>query len=344
MLGMSKEEGIKQVMGGRHVVILGAGASIASTFFSPEKSGKRLPSMDNFIEVVGLEDIIKEVPDKSRAKNFERLFANLHNEGSELIAEIEKRVHNYFSDMQLPDTPTIYDYLVMSLRGKDLIATFNWDPFLYQAFCRCQEYTRNMPSLSFLHGCVSIGYSEEDEISGPAGMFARQDGGYFEPTKLLYPIEQKNYTNDKFISVEWERVKYWLSKENGSVRATIFGYGAPTSDVEAVSLLSDAWGTNEEREMEQFEVIDITAEEELRKRWDRFIHSHHYQVTNNYFSSSLGLNPRRTCESYFSHYLPTNIKHAFRQNNPVPKDFETLEDLWQWHKPLIEAEEREGAV
>jgi hypothetical protein len=38
--------------------------------------------------------------------------------------------------LKLPEEATIYDYLVLSLRSPDIIATFNWDPFLYQAFER----------------------------------------------------------------------------------------------------------------------------------------------------------------------------------------------------------------
>jgi len=169
-------------------------------------------------------------------------------------------------------------------------------------------------------------------------MQIRKDGGLLEPTKLLYPVEQKNYTADEFISMEWERIKYWLSKESGVVRTTIFGYGAPVSDVEAVKLLNDAWGTPEQREMEQFEVIDISPEDKLRKRWNGFIHSHHYDITNNYFGSSLAYNPRRTSESYFCHYQPQSPKEAFRSNNPVPDDFKTIGALWNWHQTLIEAE------
>lgn len=84
-----------------------------------------------------------------------------------------------------------------------------------------------MPRLSFLHGNVAIGYSVEDKRCGPVGYQMRADGGVFEPTKLLYPVEQKNYTDDEFINTEWDRVKYWLSKDSGTVRASIFGYGAP---------------------------------------------------------------------------------------------------------------------
>lgn len=343
MSGLSREEGIKQVFGGGgHVVILGAGASIASTLRNGESSGKRLPSMDNFIDLVGLKDILEQVPENLIATNFETLYTNLHNDNpnSELLGEIEKRTQEYFGDMQLPDEPTIYDYLILSLRPKDLIATFNWDPFLYQAWVRNGKFTKELPHLSFLHGNVAIGYSKEDIRCGPIGYQMRADGGVFEPTKLLYPIEQKNYTEDEFINIEWDRVKHWLSKDYKAVRATIFGYGAPESDVEAVSLLNDAWGTPDDRPMEQFEVIDISPEDELREKWNGFIHSSHYDVTDNYFGSSLAYNPRRTSESYFNHYQPLSPEEAFRESNPVPQDFATLEELWEWHKPLIEAEEK----
>jgi hypothetical protein len=326
----------------RHVVILGAGASIASTIRNPELNGKTLPHMGNFATVVGLEDIIQNVPENLRADNFEKLYGNLHktDPNSDLIREIEARINHYFRDMQLPPEPTIYDYLVLSLRGKDLIATFNWDPFLYQAFCRNSAFTKDLPSMSFLHGCVALGYCQEIDRAGPVGYQARPDGGEFVPTKLLYPVEQKNYTDDEFINGEWDRLKYWLTKKNKSVRATVFGYGAPVSDVEAVSLLNTAWGKPEERNMEQFEIIDINEADELRNRWNGFIHSHHYDVTDNYFGSSLAHNPRRSCESYESHIRPFTPAEAFRNNNPVPQNFATLEEMWAWHEPLKTAENR----
>lgn len=102
-----------------------------------------------------------------------------------------------------------------------------------------------MPFLSFLHGSVAIGYSKEDKRCGPVGYQMRRDGGVFEPTKLLYPVEQKNYTDDEFISTEWERVKAWLNSDR-TKRVTIFGYGAPATDVEAVKLLNEAWGTSDD--------------------------------------------------------------------------------------------------
>tara|TARA_R110002050_G_scaffold297528_1_gene459120 strand:+ start:4549 stop:5595 length:1047 start_codon:yes stop_codon:yes gene_type:complete len=336
---LTKEDRIKTVMGGGgHVVILGAGASIASTIRNPELSGKKLPSMDNFIEVVGLQDIVERIPEKLVATNFETLYSNLHkdNPQSDEILEIEARVFDYFKDMKLPEEPTIYDYLVLSLRPKDLIATFNWDPFLYQAFVRNGKVA-DMPYLSFLHGNVAIGYSKEDKRCGPAGWYSKATKNYFEPTRLLYPIDQKDYNSDEFISMEWDRLKAWLNSDS-TKRVTIFGYGAPKSDYEAVKLLNDAWGGRDKRNMEQFEIIDIRPEETVRESWDNFIHSHHYDYGTSYFNSILAHNPRRTSESYFQHYLPMTPNEAFSESNPVPNNFNTLEELWEWHRPLVKAE------
>lgn len=336
---LTKIDRINTVMGGGgHVVILGAGASIASTFRNPEMNSKKLPSMDNFIDIVGLSDIIKKIPKHLLAKNFEELYSNLHNDNpnSDEILEIQSRVYDYFEDMKLPDEPTIYDYLVLSLRPKDLIATFNWDPFLYQAFAR-NNHIGDLPYMAFLHGTVALGYSTDDKRSGPAGYYSKESKNYYEPTKLLFPIGQKNYYENEFIKNEWDNLKYWLNSDS-TKRVTIFGYGAPQSDIEAVSILNDAWGTKNKRNMEQFEIIDIRKEDIVRESWDNFIHSHHYDYSTDYFQSSLAYNPRRTSESYFQHYSPRSPSAAFSESNPVPKDFKTLNELWDWHKPLIEAE------
>ena len=69
MPGLTKEDRINTVFGGGgQVVVLGAGASIASTIRNPELSGKQLPSMDNFIEVVGLQDIVDSIDESLKAQ------------------------------------------------------------------------------------------------------------------------------------------------------------------------------------------------------------------------------------------------------------------------------------
>lgn len=340
MADKTKEDRIKTVFGGGgHVVILGAGASIASTIRNPEQNGKQLPSMDNLIEIVGLSDIVESLPENLRAKNFERLYTNLYtdNPHSEQILEIEIRVYNYCKDMKLPENEaTIYDYLVLSLRPRDLIATFNWDPFLYQAFNR-NGHIADMPYLAFLHGTVAIGYSKEDKRCGPAGWYSKATKNYFEPIRLLYPITQKNYSQNEFVKMEWSRMKSWLH-ERSTIRMTVFGYGAPDTDVEAVRIMNEAWVTPDDRKMEQFEIIDKKPKVDAIKPWKNFIHSHHYDYSNNFFDSSLALNPRRTSECYFQHNLPMTFSEAFSESNPVPSEIKTLQELWGWYKPLVDAE------
>ena len=93
-MSLTKADRINTVFGGGgHVVILGAGASIASTIRNPELSGKKLPSMDNFIEVVGLQDIVDSLDDRLRAQNFELLYSNLHENKPE-SDEIKEIVTN----------------------------------------------------------------------------------------------------------------------------------------------------------------------------------------------------------------------------------------------------------
>jgi hypothetical protein len=341
--GLSIEEGIKRVYnGGRHVVILGAGASIASCIHNSEKNGKSLPSMLNLIEVVGLQDIVDDFDEELRDANFETLFSNLFTKDpdSKHLKEIELRVSSYFGSLVLPESPTIYDYLVLSLRSKDHIATFNWDPFLYQAFCRNSTFTKNVPYMSFLHGSAALGYNKELDESGPSNYYA--DSAFtqkFEPTKLLYPIGQKDYTSDPFINKEWERTKDWVGDENTKIM-TVFGYGAPVTDLEAVDLLSKSWGSKDKRNMEQFEMINVESMEDCRRKWKKFIHTHHYDYMDSYFDSRLAKFPRRTFESYTHQFRAMTPSEAFQKANPVPNNFKSIEQMWEWFSPLIEAEQQ----
>jgi len=130
-----------------HVVILGAGASIAC---SPEGDihGHMLPDMNNFVEIVGLASILKDEKIPYKCKNFGTVYNNLVKapENVELVNKIDEIIYDYFSKMELSKEATIYDYLVLALGKKDLIATFNWDPFLAQAYSRNTHLEANFSS------------------------------------------------------------------------------------------------------------------------------------------------------------------------------------------------------
>lgn len=75
---MTKEEEIEIVHGkGKHVVLLGAGATCASTMRDPEKGGKTLPLMWNVIDVVGLSKVVDALPKEYQLhkEDFEKLYS-----------------------------------------------------------------------------------------------------------------------------------------------------------------------------------------------------------------------------------------------------------------------------
>lgn len=327
---------------GSHVVILGAGASIASNLRNPEIHGMQLPSMNNLPDVVGLRSILDKFPKELIANNFEETYSNIAtvDPTNPNLIRMNQMIYSYFSCMQLPETPTIYDYLIMSLREKDVIATFNWDPFLYQAWWRNYLHGSS-PNLLFLHGNVAIGYNEEADMIGWAGQTSQKTGNYYEPTQLLFPVKHKDYSRDKFIYNQWSRLKSFLEKDKCNTHnVTIFGYSAPISDAEAMAAMKSAWGDVYSRNMEQFELIDIRPEDEVVNSWKDFIHTHHFDFCTDFFSSSLALYPRRTDEAYWCHYLPLTPEEAFVESNPVPKDFSTFDEMWEWYQPLIDSERK----
>lgn len=90
--------------------------------------------------------------------------------------------------------------------------------------------------------------------------------------------------------------------------------------------------------MEEFEIIDIREEKEVIKSWETFIHSHHYSYHKSFFDSSIARHPRRSVESYRHWAMPITYSEAFQEGNPIPRNFKTLKELWDWYKPLIKAE------
>ncbi len=337
---MTREDEIERVHGnGTHVVILGAGASIASTCKNKEKNGKILPMMNNIVQIVGLERIVEKLPDglKIHLNDFEKLYSKLFDDVKfeSIRKKIEIRIYDYFKSMELPETPTIYDYLIFSLRHKDVIATFNWDPFLFQAYNRVGKYVKP-PGILFLHGNTAIGYNEEEERAGPAGWNYKKTGGFYKPTQLLYPVEKKDYNSNKFIKGQWDCI---TKKLRIAEQVTVFGYRAPESDIEAITLLQNSWGTPDDRPMEQFELINIKNEQEVKKSWEGFIHSHHYFYSNSFFESSIANHPRRTIESYRNWSQPVQFLDNFQDGNKVPDDFKSLDEMHEWYEPLLKAEE-----
>jgi hypothetical protein len=295
-----------------HLVILGAGASYAA-FPNGDKNGMKLPLMNNIVEVVGLEKELDDEGIPHKGINFETIYSQLSDSGEypALVKKIENKVFEYFSKLELPDEPTIYDFLVAGLRKKDAIATFNWDPFLFQALKR--NYGKaELPHAIYLHGSVSVGICHEGKSIGPVGHICSYSGKEYQPSKLLYPVTSKNYTNDPFTSQMWKEINSYLER---AFMLTVFGYGAPSSDVEAIELFKKAWGPSATREFEEIEFIDIRSREDLEKTWEAFIHTHHFDVVDDFFKSQIAFHPRRSIEALWQRLMEAN----FCEGNPYPQ-------------------------
>ena len=312
----------------RHTVILGAGATIA-TIPNGDKNGKQSSVMNGLIGKLHLGDILSGIQLKTKSDNLEDIYSELHSrpECKEAVAALEKRLYDYFASLELPDEPTVYDYLILSLNEKDEIATFNWDPLLLQAYVRCHSITHKLPYIFCLHGNVAMGYCSAHKEYGMTDAECPICGELLPPTKLLYPVKNKGYTDDEYISKCWEAIQQCIEE---SYAITIFGYSAPSSDKEAVALLGKAWGPLEERQLEEVSVIDVIGEDEVREKWKNLIYSHHYRYTNSFFESYLGMFPRRSCEMIFATFqcnLPPDCNAGFRENMTWEELANYLEEL-----------------
>jgi len=313
-----------------HVVILGAGASRA-TCPTGDARGKILPLMTDLVDVLELRPALVNWGTNPN-KNFEEIFSDLHARGcTKELRELQSAVEAYFEQLELPDKPTVYDHLLLSLRSHDLVASFNWDPLLIQAYRRnCRVVP--LPRMCFLHGNVAAGHCLQDKIKGNANAPCSRCGEPLKRSPLLYPIYKKNYSNDPFIAAEWREFRHTLQH---AFMITVFGYSGPRTDEEAITAMSEAWGPVEQRALEQTAFITIQQPSEIRENWSKLIHSHHYEIQTDFYDSWIAKHPRRTGEAYWNQYFMVK----FLPDNPLPGEADFL-DLWDWFARFSAPEER----
>ena len=315
-----------------HVVILGAGASLAA-FPNGDTHGRRLPLMRDTVDILGLKTLLTKYGVNKGYEDFESLYDGLvtSRASPELLSRLETEIHNYFAAMELPPEATIYDLLLLSLREKDLIASFNWDPFLAQAFKR-NRFLRRLPKLAFLHGNVDIGICIEHRRSGFMDQKCSICSKPFVATKLLYPVKQKNYSEDPFIAGEWEKFRRHLSH---AYYLTIFGYSAPATDIEAKTLMLEKWKENPYRDLAEIDIVNIRPREELESTWKDFFVRQHYVIWNDISKIGAFRNVRRSCEALAMATLQNDPWHE----NPFPVTSD-LTLLHKWLQPLLFEEEQ----
>ena len=281
---------------GAHAVLLGAGASRAA-FPQGDPSSRRIPLMDDLVETLNLRPIIERAG-RFENENFELIYSRIAAEAQhdEARREIEQKVGDYFSSLYLPHEATIYDRILLSLRPRDAVFTFNWDPFLFDAYVR-NSGEIGLPGIFFLHGNVRIGRCPRHrERWGQRHATCPTCGETFKNVPLFYPVENKNYSNDPYVSDSWDSARSYFRE---ALVLTIFGYSAPSSDAAAVELLRSAWMERSERRMEHVEIIDIAPEESLHERWKEFTPTHHFHARRDFDDSWMARWPRRSREAVF---------------------------------------------
>ena len=260
-----------------HLVILGAGATKA-TLPNGDKNKKPVPLMCDLMTRLKLNTLLEKHGISNEKNNFEAFYSSIYETKPKLSSEIEDKIYSYFSSLKIPDELTLYDFLILFLREKDCIATFNWDPILNQALARnfpilYNNYGLQPPKIIYLHGNVAVGHCPNKCTTGPIGHICSKCNTKYVKSKLLYPISKKNYSINSFVENQWKRV---MNELKHAYLLTIFGYSAPTSDQEAMNLFKKGWGNWQEKRFEEIEFINTENEDIYVERWKDFIHTHHY--------------------------------------------------------------------
>ena len=330
---ITQEDINKFILSRPHVFILGAGASKAAIPYG-DRNGINCPLMEGFIEKAGLKHIISHIPLKTKSNNLEDIYSELHILGKykRELKELEKGIYDYFRKLVIPYTPILYDYLLLSLRSKDFIFSFNWDDLIVQAYLRVSTITKDLPKLYFLHGNVAMGYCDHcSKLYHIADKFCPNCYRKLKLQPLLYPITNKRYDKDKSISNAWE--DFLAVLQNCSI-LTIFGYGAPPSDSAAIEMMYKAF-SQEFRKLDKIEIIDIKDERKLIDNWSPFLASTNYHIKcyKDFFDSTIGEFPRRTVEGYCK-----RNNNWFGSSNIRLKPNLTFEELEKLILPLLQEE------
>ena len=313
-----------------HVVILGAGASKAA-FREGDANGCLVPLMNELPDVLGdpWRNLVEEA--KLSGLGFESQFTQLREDPTQsaCLDEVEGMLLDYFSNLTLPDHPTIYDYLVLGLRQEDVIATFNWDPFLLLSHAR-NRAVAGLPDIRFLHGCVRYASCAEHDVLGQPGESCPNCRKPLVESSIMFPYGDKDYARDGIIVRDWAFVTEHLKS---AFHLTIYGYSGPVSDYKAKELLLDGWKRTPMRRFSHVEIVDCGDTDDLRRNWRKFIPFHHDVVVRSFWESTIAKWPRRTAE-----YKTAASLYGTASERIGPIRTKSLRELQEWHAEIADAE------
>lgn len=311
-------------MGFKHLVILGAGSTIA-TIPKGDKNGEFSYTLDNLLNDKCFASFVEKVQALDyQTDDVEALCNQLYKEGKHLYDEFESLVRKKYARLELPAEFTILDRLVLSLTPNDAIVSFNWDDLVIQAYQRMSEYVPEemLPILAFPHGNAQAVYNNKHYTSKRI-----VTGANWIDSPLNIPVDEIDYKLDAFIGSQWKVLDFYICNAQ---MITFFGYRGPSSDEQDLQHLDELFAKNEI--CDKIEIIDKDLESSIQvaKGLKRFKMQPNWLFPcADFWHSSIAKHPRRTLS-------------AIGNWNYSTKTFaneETLAEFMSHVGPLIEEEQ-----
>lgn len=312
-------------MGFKHLVILGAGSTIA-TIPKGDKNGEFSYTLDNLLNDKCFASFVEKVQALDyQIDDVEALCNQLYKENRPLYDEFESLVRKKYASLELPDGFTILDRLVLSLTPNDAIISFNWDDLVIQAYQRMSEYVPEemLPILAFPHGNAQAVYDNKHYTSK---RIVTSTSLFDSPLNM--PVDEIDYKSDVFINSQWHILDFFM---RNAQMVTFFGYRGPDSDEQDLKHLDELFAKNEI--CDKIEIIDKDQESavEVAKRLERFkmLPNWLYPCAD-FWHSTIAKYPRRTLS------VLDNWNYSVRTSAKE----ESLAEFLKHIGPLIEEEQK----
>lgn len=311
-------------MGFKHLVILGAGSTIA-TIPNGDKNGEESYTLANLLKDKTFTSFLEKVQGNFSANDVEDLCKQLYKEDRPLYYEFESLVRKKYARLELPEEFTILDRSVLSLTPNDAIVSFNWDDLVIQAYQRMSEYVPEemLPILAFPHGNAQAVYNNKHYTSK---RIVTSTSWFDSPLNM--PVDEIDYKSDVFINSQWHILDFFM---RNAQMITFFGYRGPDSDEQDLKHLDELFAKNEI--CDKIEIIDKDQESavEVAKRLERFkMQPNWLYPCADFWHSTIAKYPRRTLS------VLDNWNYSVRTSAKE----ESLAEFLKHIGPLIEEEQK----
>ena len=311
-------------MGFKHLVILGAGSTIA-TIPNGDKNGEESYTLANLLKDKTFTSFLEKVQRNFSTNDVEDLCKQLYKEDRPLYYEFESLVRKKYARLELPEEFTILDRLVLSLTSNDAIVSFNWDDWVIQAYQRMSDYVPEemRPILAFPHGNAQTVYNNKHYTSK---RIVTSPGWFDSPLNM--PVDEIDYKSDVFINSQWHILDFFM---RNAQMITFFGYRGPDSDEQDLKHLDELFAKNEI--CDKIEIIDKDQESavEVAKRLERFkMQPNWLYPCADFWHSTIAKYPRRTLS------VLDNWNYSVRTSAKE----ESLAEFLKHIGPLIEEEQK----